>query len=180
MYWCEFTLSVYRRFLRGTALVDDGIRPDAESHAPVINARFVPCFLLQCPGPCRILGRSFRPRREAADPSLENMEGIAGLICLCPRGEVWSAGVSVVLSLYLCFEFLRVTSDQMKYLIHQDHQSVHASLVAHATFPRTLLWLLPTYREFQYSLRLQGLLFLPQCSLGSLGMVYVTWGRGHS
>ena len=119
---------------------------------PAINAKFVPCFLLQCPAPCLVLGRSFRPSREAADPTLENMEGIAGLICLYPSGEAWSAGVTLFLLLYLDFLFLLAMSDQIKYLVHQGHLAVRASLVASATFLNILLLRTPTYIKLLYSL----------------------------
>ena len=121
---------------------------------PAINAKLVPCFLLQCPGPCLTLGRSFRPSREAADPTLENMEGIAGLICVYRPGEAWSAGVTLCELLYLDFLFLLVTSVQMKYLVHQGHLAVRASLVASATFLNILLLRTPTYIKLLYLLRL--------------------------
>ena len=101
---------------------------------PAITAKLVPCFLLQCPGPCLILGRSFRPSREAADPTLENMEGIAGLICVYRPGEAWSAGVTLCELLYLDFLFMLLTSVQMKTLGHPGHLAVRASQVENATF----------------------------------------------
>ena len=121
---------------------------------PAINAKFVPCFLLQCPRPCLILGRSFRPSREAADPTLENMEGIAGLICVYRPGEAWSAGVILCELLYLDFLSLPLMSVQMKTLGHPGHLAVRASQVANATFLNTLSLHTLTYIKLLYLLRL--------------------------